>query len=241
MIKKADYSLKSKRAFGLIIPLVFLILVTLFLISLPRWTIIVTVILGVLALNALLGIILGFRMHQAKRRACQVIADALGDKGGGAVLDVGAGTGILTIHLAKEGFQAVGVDIDGESLDRARKNAEIEKVSAEFRVGDGSSLEWPDSSFKGVTSLNLLHEVKDPKIVLAESYRVLKPEGTLAMADFRRGLATFSIFWVGFFKFLSRKTLLRLLQETGFGEIQITKPTVFHQLIFARKGGDSTG
>lgn len=235
MNPKPGYTLKSKKAFGIVIPLIFLILLALFIISLPRWAIFITVILGALALNALLGIILGPKIPRAKRRACDAIAEALGDKNGGAILDIGAGSGILTIHLAKAGFQATGVDIKEESLERARENAKMQGLEAVFRVNDGSSLEWPDGSFDGVTSLNLLHEARNAKAVLAESQRVLKPGGTLAMADFRRSPAIFPIFWVGIVKFLTRKVLLHMLQEVGFEEIQISRATLFHHLVVGRK------
>jgi SAM-dependent methyltransferase len=235
MNTKPNYSIKSKKAFGAIVILLFLILLALFLISLARWAVAITIILGLLALNALLGIVLGPTMPRAKRKSCRLIAQALKDKAGGTILDIGAGTGIVTIHLAKAGFQATGVDIKEDALTRARENAKIEGVKAAFRVNDGSSLEWPDGSFEAVTSVNLLHETEDPKVVLAESYRVLKPGGILVMADFRRGPAVLAIFWAGIFKFLSRKTILRLLQEARFEGIQISKATLFHHLVVGRK------
>jgi SAM-dependent methyltransferase len=239
MTKKANYSLKSKKAFGFIIPLTFLFLAALFIISLSLWPMVITIILGLLAANALVGIILGFSMHREKSKACRAIAGSLDAHSGGAILDVGAGPGVLTVHLAKSGFRATGVDVDEKSLQQARRNAELEEVKAEFHLGDGSSLKWPDNSFEAVTSLNLLHETNDPQAVFVDSYRVLKPEGTLAMADFRKGPATFSIFWLGFFKFLSRKTLHHLLRQAGFQDVHISNPTLFHHLVIARKTRDT--
>jgi len=235
MNTKPNYSIKSKKSFGIIIILLFLILLALFVISLVWWALAITIIFGLLALNALLGIVLAPTMPRAKRKSCRLIAQALKDKADGMVLDVGAGAGILTVHLAKAGFRPTGVDIKEDSLAQARENAKIEGVEAAFRVNDGSSLEWPDGSFEAVTSLNLLHETEDPKVVLAETHRVLKPGGIVAMGDFRKSPAVLSIFWVGIFKFLSRKKLIRLLQEVGFEKIEISKATIFHHLIVCRK------
>jgi len=235
MPQTPDYSLHSKKAFGLAIPLILLILAALFIISLFRWPLAITIIIGLISVNALLGLFFGLRMHPAKRRAAELIGEALKEKSGTWILDLGAGTGFLTVRLAKRGFQLTGVDLDAKGLERARENAAIEGVEIEFQDGDGASLKWEAEIFDGVTSLNLLHETDDPAAVLKEAHRILKPDGILAMADMRRGLAIFSIFWFGFSKFFSRKMLSELLRSAGFSAVRIRRATVFHQLIVARK------
>jgi SAM-dependent methyltransferase len=239
MPQKPNYSLHSKKAFGLFIPTFFIVLAILFFISLNRWPLAVTVILGLLALNALLALFFGSRMYAAKCRAADLIARALSEKSAGRILDLGAGTGILTVRLAKRGFKLAGVDLDTRALKRARENAGIEGVEIDFQEGDGASLSWPEKSFDAVTSLNLLHEAADPVAVLREAHRILRPGGVLVMADMHRGLATFSIFWFGFLKFFSRATLRVLLEEAGFSNIRIHRATVFHHLIEARKASSS--
>ncbi|GAB2674065.1 class I SAM-dependent methyltransferase [Saccharopolyspora gloriosae] len=55
---------------------------------------------------------------------------------GGAVLDVGCGTGEHTIHLARLGYDVLGVDSSGNAVDRARANAARQGVEARFDVAD---------------------------------------------------------------------------------------------------------
>ena len=235
MAQKPDYSLRGKKSFDLIIPLALVILAILFVLSLFRGPLGITAIIGLVAFNALLGLIFGLRMHDAKSRAADLIAAALQEKAGGRILDVGAGAGALTVRLAKRGFQLTGIDLDARALERARENAAIEGVEIDFEAADGTSLRRAAESFDAVTSLNLLHETDDPAAVLRECFRLLRSGGLLVMADMRRGPATFSIFWLEFIRFFTRAALRNLLREAGFSEVRIGRATVFHHLIEARK------
>jgi 2-polyprenyl-3-methyl-5-hydroxy-6-metoxy-1,4-benzoquinol methylase len=53
---------------------------------------------------------------------------------GATVLDVGCGNGMLSCDLAREGFLVTGVDYCHESIDLARRVAELEGVEVKFEV-----------------------------------------------------------------------------------------------------------
>ncbi|HUG34522.1 MAG TPA: 50S ribosomal protein L11 methyltransferase [Anaerolineales bacterium] len=58
------------------------------------------------------------------------------------VIDIGCGSGILSIAAIKLGAkQALGVDIDGESIVNSRENAETNRVGKELILGVGSVAE----------------------------------------------------------------------------------------------------
>ncbi len=70
------------------------------------------------------------------------------DVEGKTVLDLGCGTGILTIGAALAGAnRVVGVDIDGQAIATAEKNANALGVDVEFVVGD---IDCVDGGFDAV-------------------------------------------------------------------------------------------
>lgn len=96
--------------------------------------------------------------------------------GAGPVLDVGCGRGYWMDHLAQRGVPAIGVEHDPE---RARRAGRFGPVVA----GDGASLPLAAASVGLVWCLHVLHHVHDPAGVLAEVRRVLRPGGTLILAE----------------------------------------------------------
>jgi ubiquinone/menaquinone biosynthesis C-methylase UbiE len=100
------------------------------------------------------------------------------------VLDVGCGTGVLTRALAKcPGVASVvGVDPAPALLDKARAAAAgVSNVS--FREGDGRSLPFDGATFDVVTADSMLSHVPGAERAVEEAFRVLRPDGRLAVFD----------------------------------------------------------
>lgn len=112
---------------------------------------------------------------------------------GGSALEVGCGSGALTIEVAKNNRDAriVGLDRWGKEYSNYSKklcenNAYAEGVSnAEFVQGDANKLDFPDETFDSVFSNYVYHNIKgrNRQELLMETLRVLKKGGTFAIHD----------------------------------------------------------
>ena len=98
------------------------------------------------------------------------------------VLDVGCGEGWPSLYLARDIPQVIGRDCSPVHIDLARNTARMMKLdNVRFEVGHIEDLPFPDESFDGVCfGGNVFTYRSDPLTMLAEIYRVLRPEGIFA-------------------------------------------------------------
>lgn len=99
------------------------------------------------------------------------------------LLDVGCGSGQLTLMAAKDGLDVTGVDIAGNLVERARARAQAEGLPVRFEEADAEALPFHDTSFDVVASLIGAMFAPRPDLVAKELLRVCKPGGTIAMAN----------------------------------------------------------
>jgi ubiquinone/menaquinone biosynthesis C-methylase UbiE len=120
-------------------------------------------------------------------------------EGGESVLDVGCGTGTLTIaakRMVGSGGRVCGIDASPEMIGRARdKNAKA-GVEVDFRNAVVEALPFGDGEFDVVLASMMLHHLPEDvrRKCVCEIRRVLKPDGRLLAVDLggaveeRRGL-----------------------------------------------------
>jgi len=96
------------------------------------------------------------------------------------VLEMGCGTGIVTVEIAPNVREMTGIDISPKMIARAQEKARRQNLkNVTFKVLDASELPFPDHAFDVILLPNLLHLVPQPEKVIKESRRLLKPGGTL--------------------------------------------------------------
>jgi ubiquinone/menaquinone biosynthesis C-methylase UbiE len=111
-------------------------------------------------------------------------------KTGDSVLDVGCGTGDVTL-LAREmsgaAGRVVGIDASPEMIAVASGKAAQKHASVDFQVGLIEAIPFPGHSFDVVISSLMMHHLPDGLKTqgLAEIHRVLRPNGHLLIMDLK--------------------------------------------------------
>jgi ubiquinone/menaquinone biosynthesis C-methylase UbiE len=109
------------------------------------------------------------------------------------VLDLGCGTGTLTLMLKQSAPQAhiVGVDGDADVLSIAKAKSEQAGADIQWDHGLAFDLPYPDNSFDVVVSSLVIHHLISTDKVRAfkEVHRVLRPGGQFRILDFGRSFS----------------------------------------------------
>jgi 2-polyprenyl-6-hydroxyphenyl methylase/3-demethylubiquinone-9 3-methyltransferase len=149
------------------------------------------------------------------------------------ILDVGCGNGSLSNEFAKRGHRVVGIDLADSGICIARQN-----YSGRFEIeaADAGVLDrLREEPFDLVYSVEVIEHLYDPRSFMKGCFVATKPGGrficstpyhgylknlALAFAGAWEQKHADPLFDGGHIKFFSRKTLSRLMRETGFTELQ---------------------
>ncbi len=131
--------------------------------------------------------------RQMSRQIIEGTADYVKIPKGGKGLDIGCGSGALSIAVAKRnpGAQIQGIDRWGKEYASFSKNLCEENARAEgvtnvsFAKGNAVKLDFANESFDAVFSNYVYHNIPsgDRQAILLETLRVLKKGGTFAIHD----------------------------------------------------------
>jgi ArsR family transcriptional regulator len=103
------------------------------------------------------------------------------------VADVGTGTGILAIELARLGVAVVAIDNSPRMLASAREKIEREGVAGiELRRAEAHALPFADGELDAAFAHMVLHYLPAPSEAIREMARVVRPGGAVVVADFER-------------------------------------------------------
>lgn len=102
-----------------------------------------------------------------------------------AVLDVGCGTGSLSVLLAEMGHAVTGIDFAPKMIARARRKAAERGLRIDFQVMDAARPRLEAGPFDALLCRHLLWALPDPGAVLVRWAALLKPGGRLVLIEGR--------------------------------------------------------
>ncbi len=107
---------------------------------------------------------------------------------GGKVLELGCGYGMLSLEMARNGLEVVGVDFSPKSIEVANRYKEENPFtdtfgSLEYCCQDFTEMGFPPESFDSVVFFRSLHHIAETGDVLRKVYQVMKPGGNLLISE----------------------------------------------------------
>jgi SAM-dependent methyltransferase len=105
---------------------------------------------------------------------------------GRRVVEVGCGAGVDLARFAKGGADVTGVDLAPSAIALTRANFEQQGLHGRFEVADGERLPFPDNSFDMVFAHGVVQYTANPRQLVEECRRVLKPGGEAVFQVYNR-------------------------------------------------------
>ncbi len=145
------------------------------------------------------------------------------------MLDVGCGTGVLPEALSNTapGAKLAGIDPSEDMLALARERVDGTVV---LKQSHAEELPFPDEVFDVVISTNALHYFRNPAGALQEMYRVLAPDGRIAITDWCDDYLTcksidffLRMFNRAHFRTYGQQQCRNLLERAGFTVMQLDR------------------
>jgi ubiquinone/menaquinone biosynthesis C-methylase UbiE len=116
---------------------------------------------------------------------------------GADVVDVGCGTGSLSLLLAEQGHRVVGVDVSAGMATRARQKFADAGRRLPVVLGDAAEVPVRAGWFDVVLARHLLWALPDPVAALRQWVRLLRPGGWLVLIEGRWAASDSTTPWSG--------------------------------------------
>lgn len=163
-----------------------------------------------------------------------------------SILDMGCGAGLLANDLARSGHKVTGIDLSTSSLKVAESRDSTHSVR--YQAGDVYKVPFPNESFDVVTVMDLLEHVSDPRRVIAEATRVLRPGGLFFFNTFSKNPLAWLVVIKGmewfvrntpadyhvYSLFINPETLAEWMEEVGMQvtEVRGIRPVFAQKALF---------
>ncbi len=127
------------------------------------------------------------RVAQLLEPGALALAEACAIAPGTTVLDVAAGNGNFSLAAARRGAVVTATDITPKMVELGRARTAAAGFSIDWSEADAERLPFADASYDIVASVFGAMFAPQPALVVAEMFRVAKPGGLAAMANYSPG------------------------------------------------------
>ena len=135
------------------------------------------------------------------------------------VMDLGAGTGLLSYFIAPYVAKIIAVDNSTSMLEEFKNKASEFDSETEIMAADISTDDL-GRTFDGIISSMAIHHIEDTKALFSKLYALLNDNGFIAIADLDTEDGSFHSDNAGLFHYgFDRKMLETIAKEVGFKEI----------------------
>lgn len=181
----------------------------------------------------------GILTYEEKINWYKTLLDLLSDRPL-KILDVGSGTGNMSILLSQLGHSVTGIDLSRKSLSIAKRKSFKLPNKPEFIYADAVYPPFDENSFDVIFNRYLVWTLIDPDQTFSAWYRILKPHGKLIIIDGlwnnnslkSRKLSGYNLYMEKIFNFLplylppddkSLKIIKNSVKQSGFRNIRFNK------------------
>jgi ubiquinone/menaquinone biosynthesis C-methylase UbiE len=130
------------------------------------------------------------RPEREAEEAPEQALDAIGIRSGMMIADVGAGTGYMTLRMARRVGPAGKIyanDLQPEMLQKLRSRSQHDKLSnIETVLGTATDPKLPPNTMDLVLLVDVYHEFSQPQTMLDKIRESLKPDGRLVLLEYRK-------------------------------------------------------
>jgi 2-polyprenyl-6-hydroxyphenyl methylase/3-demethylubiquinone-9 3-methyltransferase len=173
---------------------------------------------------------LGF-IRDALLRHFERPAGGLKPLSGLTLLDVGCGGGLVSEPLARLGGKVTGIDPTRDSIAVARKHADGQGLTIDYRTASVEQLAAAGEQFDAVVCMEVIEHVPDQPAFVRSLGQLVRPGGAIVMSTLNRTLKSYALAivaaeyvlgWIprgthDWNRFVTTEELSRYLESAGFG------------------------
>jgi ubiquinone/menaquinone biosynthesis C-methylase UbiE len=161
------------------------------------------------------------------------IASQVKMRDGGVFLDIGAGTGYISREVAAQvpGATIHALDVEPLMIEEMKQSTGDNNILPQLMERD--ILPFTDTSMDGIWSITVFHELGNPKPLLHEIRRVLRPGGHLLIVDWKKKEEACEQ-GPPLDHRVSVLEVIKELEEAGFNDVQEVTGFTHHFAVAAR-------